>query len=103
MPLFKCEELKTIYTQYRGEYEVTPKFEEQELKTKNKMLNKFDYRMISLDGTSADGKYAKAVCTFNIDDETVKDLTKIRAYLWNGMTAMRPQSASCDLTCGAAE
>ena len=40
MPLFKCEELKTIYTQYRGEYEVTPKFEEQELKTKNKMLNK---------------------------------------------------------------
>ena len=70
---------------------------------KNKMLNKFDYRMISLDGTSADGKYAKAVCTFNIDDETVKDLTKIRAYLWNGMTAMRPQSASCDLTCGAAE
>lgn len=70
---------------------------------KNKMLNKFDYRMISLDGTSADGKYAKAVCTFNIDDETVKDLTKIRAYLWNGMTAMRPQSASCDLICGAAE
>lgn len=70
---------------------------------KNKMLNKFDYRMISLDGTSADGKYAKAVCTFNIDDETVKDLTKIRAYLWNGMTAMQPQSASCDLICGAAE
>lgn len=70
---------------------------------KNKMLNKFDYRMISLDGTSADGKYAKAVCTFNIDDETVKDLTKIRAYLWNGMTAMRPQSASCDLICGAAK
>lgn len=34
MPLFKCEELKTIYTQYRGEYEVTPTFEEQELKTK---------------------------------------------------------------------
>lgn len=70
---------------------------------KNKMLNKFDYRMISLDGTSADGKYAKAVCTFNIDDETVKDLTKIRAYLWNGMTAMQPQSASCDLICGVAE
>lgn len=70
---------------------------------KNKMLNKFDYRMISLDGTSADGKYAKAVCTFNIDDETVKDLTKIRAYLWNGMTAMQPQSASCDLICGAAK
>ena len=70
---------------------------------KNKMLNKFDYRMISLDGTSADGKYAKAVCTFNIDDETVKDLTKIRAYLWNGMTAMQPQSASCDLICGATE
>ena len=67
------------------------------------MLNKFDYRMISLDGTSADGKYAKAVCTFNIDDETVKDLTKIRAYLWNGMTAMQPQSASCDLICGAAK
>lgn len=34
MPLFKCEESKTVYTQYRGEYEVTPTFEEQRLETK---------------------------------------------------------------------
>lgn len=40
MPLFKCEESKTIYTQYRGEYEVTPTFDEQRLETKNKMLNR---------------------------------------------------------------
>lgn len=40
MPLFKCEESKTIYTQYKGEYEVTPTFDEQRLETKNKMLNR---------------------------------------------------------------
>lgn len=70
---------------------------------KNKLLDKFDFRTIKLDGRSADGKYAKAVCTFTLDDEAVKDLTKVRAYLWNGMTTMQPLGKSCDLLCGTAE
>lgn len=70
---------------------------------KDKMLDKFDFRTIKLDGRSSDGKYAKAVCSFTLDDESVKDLTKVRAYLWNGMTKMQPLGKSCDLLCGTAE
>ena len=67
---------------------------------KDKLLDKFDYRTVSLDGTSTNGKYAEESCTFTMGTEA-SDITKVRTFLWNGMQEMLPLMESCDLDCSA--
>ena len=67
---------------------------------KDKLLDKFDYRTVTLDGTSTNGKYAELACTFTTGTEA-SDITKVRTFLWNGMKDMLPLMESCDLDCSA--
>lgn len=67
---------------------------------KDKLLDKFDYRTVTLDGTSTNGKYAELTCTFTTGTEA-SDITKVRTFLWNGMKEMLPLMESCDLDCSA--
>ena len=67
---------------------------------KDKLLDKFDYRTVSLDGTSTDGKYAEESCTFTMGADA-SEVTKVRTFLWNGMKDMLPLMESCDLDCSA--
>ncbi len=67
---------------------------------KDKMLDKFDYRTVTLDGTSTYGKSAELTCTFTTGTDA-SDITKVRTFLWNGMQEMMPCMESCDLDCSA--
>ena len=67
---------------------------------KDKLLDKFDYRTVSLDGTSTNGKYAEESCTFTMGADA-SEVTKVRTFLWNGMKDMLPLMESCDLDCSA--
>ncbi len=67
---------------------------------KDKLLDKFDYRTVTLDGTSTNGKYAELTCTFTTGTEA-SEVTKVRTFLWNGMKEMLPLMESCDLDCSA--
>lgn len=67
---------------------------------KDKMLDKFDYRTVTLDGKSTYGKSAELTCTFTTGTDA-SDITKVRTFLWNGMQEMMPWMESCDLDCSA--
>ncbi|MDY4213752.1 MAG: hypothetical protein SOX82_08750, partial [Eubacteriales bacterium] len=67
---------------------------------KGKLLDKFDFRTVSLDGASTNGKYAEESCTFTMGADA-SEVTKVRTFLWNGMKDMLPLMESCDLDCSA--
>lgn len=65
---------------------------------KDKMLDKFDYRQFTLNGSSSNGKYAEDTITFTMGDDAA-DVSKVRAYLWDSMQNMLPYTDSVDINC----
>jgi len=68
------------------------------------MLKKLDFEEIEQDGFStAEDKEANVSASFTLSEDDAKEITNIKAFLWDGMTTMKPVLPAINFTNTSAE